>query len=226
MVALLSMPKATFIVSPTIDPHIHTLRGQRVMLDANLATLYGVPTGALNRAVKRNLERFPADFMFQLTLEEFENLKCQIGISSCGEDLEHKEVANLKYQIGTSSSFMADDKGLTNPTKVPKLSESVHGGRRRSLPTCFTQEGVAMLSSVLHSSRAIAVNIEIMRAFVRLRQLTLSVRELAAKVEALEQNYDGQFGVVFDAIRELMTPPAEESGTIGFLGTPKQRKTS
>jgi hypothetical protein len=119
---------------------ILTVRGQNVMLDASLARLYGVPTKALNRAVKRNSERFPEDFMFQLTKEEAED---------------------LKYQIGTSSS-----RSLTGP--------SSHWGGRRYLPYVFTEQGVAMLSSVLRSRRAILVNIEIMRTFVRLRTMAAS----------------------------------------------------
>ena len=122
--------------------------------------------------------------------------------------LNREEVANLRLQSETSSSS--------------------HGGRR-SLPYVFTQEGVAMLSGVLRSPRAIAVNIEIMRAFVRLRRLALSVKELAGKVEALEKKYDGQFNLVFDAIKELMAQPSddpEDDGTIGFLGAPKKKKSA
>ena len=145
------------------------------MLDIDLAALYQVPTGALNRAVKRNASRFPNDFMFQLTPEEAEILKCQIGISSSG-----------------------------------------HGGRRRSLPYAFTEQGVAMLSSVLNSERAVAVNIGIMRAFVRLRQMLASNAELARKLAALENKYDRQFKVVFDAIRQLMSPPEPKRREIGF----------
>jgi len=129
---------------------------------------------ALNQAVKRNIERFPEDFMFQL---------------------RDKEFANLKSQIVTSS----------------------WGGLRRAAPYAFTEQGVAMLSSVLRSDRAIHVNIEIMRAFVRLRQMLASNGELARKLAALEKKYDAQFKVVFDAIRELMTPPTpKKSGSIGF----------
>jgi hypothetical protein len=173
------------VTSPVIDAHIHGVRGLRVMMDRDLAALYGVPTKSLNLAVKRNSERFPADFMFQLNREE---------------------VANLRFQFETSSPS--------------------HGGRR-SMPYVFTQEGVAMLSGILRSPRAVAVNIEIMRAFVRLRRLVLSVDELAGKVAALEKKYDGQFGLVFDAIKELMAPSSDdpdEDGTIGFLGAPKKAK--
>lgn len=134
------------------------------MLDSALAQLYDVETFNLNKAVKRNIERFPADFMFQLTNQELRDLTFQIGISS-----------------------------------------SEHGGRR-SLPFVFTQEGVAMLSGVLKSPRAVQVNIEIMRAFVHLRELMESNKELAGKLIELEKKYDGQFKVVFEAIRQLMNP--------------------
>jgi hypothetical protein len=171
------------VVAPVIDGHIRVVRGRRVLLDSDLAVLYGVATKALNQAIQRNIGRFPADFMFQLTREEFENLRSQT------------------------------------------VTSSIAYGGRRYLPYAFTQEGVAMLSSVLRSPRAVAVNIEIMRAFVRLRRLLLSVKDLSAKVEALEQKYDEQFGVVFTAIKALMAPSSpspEEEGTIGFLGTPKK----
>lgn len=174
---------SSLIIPPVIDAHIQTVRSRRVMIDRDLAKLYGVPTKALNLAVRRNAARFPADFMFQLT---------------------RQELVNLRFQIETSSS--------------------AYGGRRY-LPYAFTQEGVAMLSSVLRSPRAVAVNIEIMRAFVRLRRLTLSVKELAAKITALEKKYDGQFGLVFEAIKELMAPPGEDEGVIGFLGKPKKAKS-
>ncbi|MCC7365374.1 MAG: ORF6N domain-containing protein [Dehalococcoidia bacterium] len=143
---------------------IQVVRGQRVMLDRDLAALYGVETRSLNRAVRRNLDRFPGDFMFQLTADEVEDLRSQIGISSG------------------------------------------HGGRRY-LPFVFTEQGVAMLSSVLSSPRAIQVNIEIMRAFVRLRAMAASHAALARKLDELENRYDRQFASVFDAIRKLMTPP-------------------
>lgn len=144
------------------------IRGEKVMLDADLAALYGVTTGNLNKAVRRNLDRFPTDFMFQLTNEEAEHLRFQIGISS------------LAY------------------------------GGRRYLPYAFTEQGVAMLSSVLHSPRAVQVNIAIMRAFVQLRQLLASHGELARKLADLEQrieNHDASIRALFEAIRQLMTPP-------------------
>jgi ORF6N domain-containing protein len=157
-----------------IERTILLIRGQKVMLDSDLAELYGVETGALNRAVKRNASRFPLDFMFQLTLEEAETLRCQIGISN-----------------------------------------EARGGRR-FIPYAFTEQGVAMLSSVLHSDRAVAVNIGIMRAFVKLRQMLASNAGLAHKLDAMEKKYDAQFKVVFDAIRQLMSPPAKPKREIGF----------
>ena len=175
--------RSDIVVPPDrITRAIMLIRGQKVMLDEDLADLYEVETKALNRAVKRNLDRFPEDFMFQLTAKEFADLRFQSGTSS------------LRSQIGTS-----------------------RWGGRRYPPYAFTEQGVAMLSSVLHSDRAIHVNIEIMRAFVRLRQMLASHAELSHKLAALEKKYDKQFKVVFDAIRELMTPvTAKGKRPIGF----------
>jgi len=170
-----SKQRMALIPSERIERAIIVVRGEKVMLDKDLATLYGVPTGNLNRAVQRNRGRFPADFMFQLSEEEAEILKCQFGISS-----------------------------------------SEWGGRRRSQPSVFTEQGVAMLSSVLRSPRAVEVNIEIMRAFVRLRQLLSSHVDLARKLDELEQKYDKQFAIVFEAIRKLMEPP--EPGEVQEMG--------
>jgi hypothetical protein len=166
---------ATHGLADRITKTILFIRGEKVLLDEDLAVLYGVETKALVQAVKRNEERFPADFMFQLTQEEWDHLRSQIVTSN----------------------------------------REGWGGRRYA-PYAFTQEGVAMLSSVLRSSRAIQVNIEIMRAFVRLREILSSHHELAKKLEALEQRYDSQFQVVFEAIRQLMAPPAREKRPIGF----------
>jgi hypothetical protein len=151
---------------------------------------------APNRAVKRNLERFPKDFMFQLTETEWNNLKCQIGISSAGAPEADESLSPAQV----SQSVIPD---------------SGHGGRRHA-PYAFTEQGVAMLSSVLRSSRAVQVNIAIMRAFVRLRELLLTNAALARKLAALEQKYDAQCKGVFDAIRHLMTPPAKPRRRIGF----------
>jgi hypothetical protein len=158
-----------------IEGAILLLRGHRVMLDADLAALYGVKTRELVQALKRNPGRFPEDFAFQLNQDEAERLRSQSVIS--------------------------------NPTG--------RGGRRYA-PYAFTEQGVAMLSSVLRSPRAIEVNVEIMRAFVRLRQMLQGNAELARKLAELEAKYDAQFRVVFDAIRELMTPPNAQKKRIGF----------
>jgi hypothetical protein len=167
------------------------IRGHKVMLDSDLAELYGVATKVLIQAVKRNQERFPEDFTFQLSSEEFELLRRQSGTSS------------LRSQFVTS-----------NPNA--ESTRRARGGRRYA-PYVFTEQGVAMLSSVLHSARAIHVNIGIMRAFVQLRQMLASNTELARKLATLERKYDAQFKIVFDAIRELMTPPEpKKKRPIGF----------
>lgn len=151
------------------------IRGEKILLDENLAVLYGVQTKVLVQAVKRNLDRFPDDFMFQLSQEEWENLRSQSVTSS-----------------------------------------SDGWGGRRTPPYAFTREGVAMLSSVLRSDQAVQVNIEIMRAFVRLREILSTHQDLAKKLEHLERKYDSQFKAVFDAIRQLMAPPAPKKKPIGF----------
>jgi hypothetical protein len=151
-----------------IEKAILLVRGQKVMLDRDLAELYGVETGALNRAVKRNIQRFPEDFMFQIPDEEAERLRCQTGISKRGR------------------------------------------GGRRYLPYVFTEQGVAMLSSVLNSERAIQVNIAIMRVFVRLREMMATHKELAFKLIEMEERLEGhdeQIQNIFEAIRRLKTPP-------------------
>ncbi len=156
-----------------IESKILLLRGKKVMLDRDLAVLYEVETRGLNKAVKRNIDRFPEDFMFQLTNDEFDNLKFHFGTSSWG---------------GT-----------------------------RKLPYAFTENGVAMLSSVLNSQRAIQVNIQIMRTFTRLREILLSHKDLQKKIEDMEKKYDAQFKVVFDAIKQLMIPPEPKKKKIGFI---------
>ncbi len=158
-----------------IEKHIYLLRGHRVMLSTDLAELYGVAPKVLVQAVKRNIERFPGGFMFQMSFPE---------------------VRNLKSQTVTSS----------------------WGGARRAPPYAFTEQGVAMLSSVLRSKRAIQVNIAIMRAFVKLREMVASHKELAAKLAELERkvaSHDGHIKSLFDAIRQLMEPP-DSKRRIGF----------
>ena len=157
-----------------IERSILLIRGEKVMLDSDLAAIYGVETGALNRAVKRNASRFPVDFMFRLTPKEAEALRCQIGTSNEGR------------------------------------------GGRRYLPYAFTEHGALMLANVLNSERAAQTSVFVVRAFVRLRQLLSSNTELARKLEALENKYDTQFRVVFDAIRKLMTPEPPKRREIGF----------
>lgn len=200
MSANASAKSAVNLIPPErIESRVLLIRGEKVLIDADLAELYGVTTKALNQAVRRNLERFPADFMFQLRADEADVLlRSQIVTSKVKGDinsLEAKEI--LRSQIVTSK-------------------RSGTGGRRY-LPYVFTEQGVAMLSSVLRSPRAVAVNIEIMRTFVRLRQMIASHVDLARKLAALERKYDAQFKAVFDAIRELMTPPAAgKNNEIGF----------
>jgi hypothetical protein len=169
-----NLPAAQPVLLEKVQRHILLVRGKKVMLDRHLAQLYGVSTSNLNKAVSRNIERFPSDFMFQLNQTEFENLKFHFGTSSWG------------------------------------------GTRKR--PRAFTEQGVAMLSSVLRSRRAVMVNIAIMRAFVQLRQMLKPHKELARKLDEMERKYDARFRVVFDAIRQLMEPPEPPRERIGFRG--------
>lgn len=157
-----------------IESKILLVRSQKVMLDRDLAKLYRVPTRRLNEQVKRNAERFPVDFMFQLTKEEFENWKSQIAISN---------------------------------------SEKM--GLRRK-PYVFTEQGVAMLSSVLNSKVAIQVNIQIMRTFTRLKEIIMTHKDLQRKIEDMERKYDQQFQGVFEAIKQLLAPPDKPKRKIGF----------
>ena len=159
-----------------IENKILQVRGKKALLDIDLAKLYGVETKYLTRQVRRNVKRFPDDFMLILTRQELRNLRCQIGASS-------------------------------------------YGGRRY-LPYAFTEQGVAMLSGVLNSERAVAVNIQIMRAFVNLRRVAVTYAGLKNKIENMEKKYDKQFGVVFKAIKQLMEPPpAKERVITGFKPT-------
>lgn len=166
---------------------VYAIRGEKVLLDADLAVLYDVETRVLNQAVKRNLDRFPGDFMFQLDLREWGNLKSQIGSSSSGPAMRSQSMIASSQKSGIRS-------------------QTVTASRRNvsALPYAFTEQGVAMLSSVLRSPRAVEVNIAIMRTFVQLRRLMDSNRELARKIEAMEDKYDEQFAVVFDAIKKLI----------------------
>ena len=161
-----------------IHHKIYFIRGHKVMLDRDLAELYGVSTKRFNEQVKRNAKRFVGDFMFQLTREEYENLRSQIATSSWGG--------------------------------------------RRYLPNVFTDYGVAMLSSVLNSDRAIEVNIQIMRVFTKLREMMITHKDLRRKIDEMEKKYDQQFKVVFEAIKSLITYPNEsyKKTKIGFIVNP------
>ena len=163
------------ILTEQVERNILLIRGHRVMLDSDLAILYGVPTKRLNEQVMRNKKRFPSDFMFQLTAEEVKRLRSQFATLKPGR-----------------------------------------GQHRKYRPYVFTEQGVAMLSSVLHSERAIQVNIAIMRAFVQLREMIGSNKGLARRLNELEKKYDSQFRVVFEAIRELMAEPEPKVKRIGF----------
>ncbi len=179
---------SSLIPTERIERRILLLRGQKVLLDVHLAELYEVEVRTLNQAVRRNLDRFPEDFMFQLTEAETELvLRSQIVISNSEIDAKPPQIREI-------------------PRSQTVISKPGPGsGGRRFHPLAFTEQGVAMLSSVLRSPRAVQVNIAIMRAFVQLRQMLASNAGLARKLAALEAKYDAQFKVVFDAIRELMS---------------------
>lgn len=167
-------PERSLLPAERVESRIFLVRGQKVMIDRDLAEFYGIETRVLNQAVRRNLGRFPEDFMFALTRDEIRNLS----------------------QIVISPGFKHSPRVLV-----------------------FTEQGVAMLSGLLNSPRAVAVNIGIMRAFVRLRQMIAGHAELARQLTTLERKYDAQFKAVFDAIRELMTPSAGPAREIGFHAT-------
>ena len=170
------------IPAERIANSIYFIRGERVMLDRDLAALYGVETKMLKRAVRRNADRFPEDFMFVLNPTEFRNWRCQFGTSN------------------------EDRMGLRYP------------------PMAFTEHGILMLSSVLNSKRAVQVNIEIMRAFVKLRRILASNVELSRRLDKLEQKYDHHFKIVVGAIRSLMAPAPKKQKQIGFRPRPQPRK--
>jgi ribosomal protein S17E len=161
---------------------IYLIRDAKVMLDRDLAELYDVETKNLKRAVRRNIERFPNDFMFELSKKEMEDWRCQFGTSN------------------------GDKMGL------------------RYKPMAFTEQGVAMLSSVLRSKRAIQVNVQIMRAFTQLRQMLSTHKDLKRKIESMEKKYDQQFQVVFEAIKQLLSEEDKPKKKIGFTVKEKQKK--
>ncbi|MFT4176062.1 MAG: ORF6N domain-containing protein [Luteolibacter sp.] len=180
---------SSVFIPEKIAPLVRLLRHEKVILDSDLAELYGVPTKALNQAVQRNIERFPDDFMFQVTDAEIENLRSQFVTSS-----------------------------LSQPLRSQSATLKPHGGRR-TRPYAFTEQGVAMLSSVLRSPRAVEVNIAIMRTFVQLRRLMDSNALLAEKIQALEAKYaqhDQQFQIIFDAINQLIAHEDTPKREMGF----------
>ncbi|MDQ6622103.1 MAG: ORF6N domain-containing protein [Verrucomicrobiota bacterium] len=180
---------ATLVLKPEhLARFVFFIRGEKIMLDADLARLYGVTTKTLNQAMRRNAERFPEDFAFRLSQAELQGLRSQIVTSSDSSTGDWSQI----------------------------VTSSQRHRRRDAPPYAFTEQGVAMLSSVLRSARAVEVNIAIMRTFVQLRRLMDSNRELARKIEGLEKKYDEQFAVVFAAIKELITPPAKSRKQIGF----------
>ena len=164
------------IIAADIENKIFMVRSKKVMLDSDLAELYGVTTKRLNEQVRRNADRFPDDFVFQLSLEEFESLRSHFATLKQGR-----------------------------------------GQHRKYLPLAFTEHGALMAASVLNAPRAVEVSIYVVRAFVKLREMIASHKDLARRLDEMEKKYDGQFSVVFDAIRELMIPPEKDKQRIGFL---------
>jgi hypothetical protein len=192
----MSNQTTALIPAARIERKILLLRGEKVMLDRDLAELYGVETKVLNQAVKRNIERFPADFMFQVSNEEAAQI--------------------LRSQIVTLK-----DETSGKPSKNTEILRSQivtlrHGEHLKYRPYAFTEQGVAMLSGVLNSPRAIQTNLAIMRTFVQLRQMLSSNADLARKLAAIEGKYDKQFRAVFDAIRALMSEKKAPKREIGF----------
>lgn len=165
----------------SIKKKILLIRGEKVMLDFHLAEMYTVEVKYLKRAVRRNIDRFPEDFMFEISRDEYNSLRRHFGTLEKG--------SHSKY-----------------------------------LPFAFTEQGVAMLSSILRSKRAVSVNIEIMRAFVKLRYILASHKDLEKKLNELENKYDSKFKIVFDALRELMKPPDKPKRPLGFKVEEKQRE--
>lgn len=185
-----------------IENKIFLIRGQKVMIDKDIAQLYGVETKSLNRQVRRNIDRFPSDFMFQMTQEEAENLRCQIGTLN---PVNKKE--NLRCQIGTANLR----------SQIVALKQGEH---YKYMPYAFTEHGILMLSSVLRSPRAIQVNIAIMRAFIKFRLMISESKEIARKLELLEKRvfkHDSDIRELVRDIRRLTIVKTEKTGKMGFL---------
>ncbi|MEL6276243.1 MAG: ORF6N domain-containing protein, partial [Bacteroidota bacterium] len=199
-------------------------RGQKIMLDADLAAIYGVETRKLNQAVKRNAHRFPADFMFQLSKEEWDDLKAHYAMQDVEEEApeEDTQVITSTLEGEIPKEFLAP--GEEPPSEedeeaTPTTAESrsaVNWSRRRYAPYAFTEHGAIMLASVLRSERAVQASIEVVRAFVKMREMLLNQEELARRLMNLEANVEGNFGVLFDAVNELMAEKARPRRRIGF----------
>jgi hypothetical protein len=198
------MEKTNLLSEEKIANRIYFIRGKKVMLDRDLAELYNVGTKVLNQAVKRHPRRFPDDFMFQLTANEWENLKSQFVTSRSQE-----EYSNLMFQIGTSSS-----------------GEKGQWGGTRKLPYAFTEQGVAMLSGVINTDIAIDVNLQIIRVFIRMREVLLTQKDLLLKIELLEKNamkqnefigkHENEIKMIFEALKRLLTTPKPEVKKVGY----------
>lgn len=199
------MVNAEIVSLESVERLILIVRGQKVLLDRDLADLYGVAVKVLKQAVRRNRDRFPPDFAFALSWNEARTLESRsrppATVTSAGS---RSQTVTLNVELSESPGLSA--------VEVP----GKRGGNIKYRPLVFTEQGVAMLSSVLGSHRAVQVNIEIMRAFVRLRQMLQQHADLATKLAELESKYDGQFRIVFQAIHELMTPVAKAGDRIGF----------
>jgi len=201
---------ARLLTTGKLAPLVHLIRSEKVLLDSDLAELYGVETRVLNQAVKRNLDRFPEDFMFQLTEDEADSLRSQFVILNV-------DGGNLISQSVISSSGETASRSQSVTLK--------RGQHRKFFPYAFTEQGVAMLSSVLRSPRAVEVNIAIMRTFVQLRRLMDSNQLLAEKIETLEQKYaehDQNFTLVFDAIKQLISDDSTPPRQMGFHTIPEK----
>ena len=179
-----------------IQSKIYEIRGQKVMLDFDLATLYEVETKNLNLAVKRNIDRFPNDFMFQLTKDEWESLRLQIETSN--------------------ANFLRLHNETSNDNSLRLQNETLKRGGRRYLPYAFTEQGLAMLSGILNSKKAISVNISIMRAFVLIRQYYMNYKELKLQIEKLENDMNLKFNDVYEALKYLLEPPQTPRKQIGY----------
>ena len=230
------MEKTTLLSEEKIIDRIYIVRGKKVMLDRDLAEMYGVPTKVLNQAVKRNLRRFPDDFMFQMTEFELENWKSQFvtsnsnqqesnlksqSVTSSSED----ELPNLRSQNVTSNNEIDENNLMFQIGTSSSESKGQWGGIRK-LPFVFTEQGVAMLSGVLNSDTAIDVNIQIIRVFTRMREIFLSQKELLLKIEQLEKNalqqnefigkHEKEIQLIFQALKRLLQTPKREIKKVGY----------